>query len=484
MINQLCSMNVKIKKSIYLSLLLISILVAQIISPVFKALAASTVPSSIVFNEGDKIIRPNSTLSGSVIDPDGVSLLTVEITSSSSSIAIPASLTPVTSDSYNWTAYLNKNALAISLVDPTVNITVKAIDSSSPSDLTSIAFGPYKYFVSDAEIFQEVAETLAGLPPSECSVSEALNSSTPATVFGPQNSAFAGLPAEELAQLLANPDQLCMVVANHIHSGSAIESTTIVTPTQISSVNSTTPPLNIDPVSPGIITVNEAQVVAPDFESVEGILHIVSEIIKPISDEVNISEINTNQTSPEIRGSVKNSNAKVIVRINGVLYLANNIGDGSWVIPSGVVSLDPKNEKTLFTVASYSNPTNPLEVPILLGITMRNDVLNYADVKASIESTVDTGVQILSAVATTLTDSKPLSDDYPSQTNPASSGTSSSSTEPENQELETNDKNQENPAKQNSQWYWWVIGLATLGALYYVLGGSTQAPNAPKKSDK
>ncbi len=53
-------------------------------------------------------------------------------------------------------------------------------------------------------------------------LTDALAGEGPFTLFAPDNAAFAALPADDLAALLADPEQLAQVLLYHVSEGQAL----------------------------------------------------------------------------------------------------------------------------------------------------------------------------------------------------------------------------------------------------------------------
>jgi len=102
---------------------------------------------------------------------------------------------------------------------------------------------------------------------------------------------------------------------------------------------------------------NEITVVATDpagNESTE-VVNLVIDLTAPI---VNIDPIHTNDSSPEITGTVNDGEATVVVAINGTDYPAINNGDGTWTLPDDTVAELPENVDIEITVIATDTVGN------------------------------------------------------------------------------------------------------------------------------
>merc|ERR1719193_827283 len=128
--------------------------------------------------------------------------------------------------------------------------------------------------------------TLAGL-------GDTLAGEGPFTVFAPTNHAFAKLPASLVNTLKGDPELLKQVLLNHVVAGS-IKSGDITNDIVVKAVGGQDLRANIYSKSKhgqGVITVNGAQVVYPDFVATNGVIHFVSDVLYPFTPEKTIAEV-------------------------------------------------------------------------------------------------------------------------------------------------------------------------------------------------
>merc|ERR1711964_959468 len=122
--------------------------------------------------------------------------------------------------------------------------------------------------------------TLAGL-------GDTLAGEGPFTVFAPTNHAFAKLPASLVNTLKGDPELLNHVVAGSVKSGD------ITNDIVVKAVGGQDIRANIyrKKHGHGVITVNGAQVVHPDFVASNGVIHFVSDVLYPFTPEKTIAEV-------------------------------------------------------------------------------------------------------------------------------------------------------------------------------------------------
>jgi uncharacterized surface protein with fasciclin (FAS1) repeats len=100
----------------------------------------------------------------------------------------------------------------------------------------------------------------------------------PFTVFAPTNDAFMALPPDMLTTLAQNPALLEDLLLYHVVDG-VILSTDIKATTNATTVSGAS--LNVD-ASNGVVTINDdAQVVTPDIEVGNGVIHAIDTVLLP-----------------------------------------------------------------------------------------------------------------------------------------------------------------------------------------------------------
>merc|ERR1711872_761329 len=127
--------------------------------------------------------------------------------------------------------------------------------------------------------------TLAGL-------GDTLAGEGPFTVFAPTNQSFAKLPASLVNTLTGDPELLKQVLLNHVVAGS-VKSGDITNDIVVKAVGGQDIRANIyrKKHGYGVITVNGAQVVHPDFVASNGVIHFVSDVLYPFTPEKTIAEV-------------------------------------------------------------------------------------------------------------------------------------------------------------------------------------------------
>jgi uncharacterized surface protein with fasciclin (FAS1) repeats len=105
---------------------------------------------------------------------------------------------------------------------------------------------------------------------------ETLSGEGPFTVFAPTDEAFAKIPAETLAAVLADKEKLTAILTYHVVSGKVMAADVVkldnATTVQGSDVA-------ID-ASNGV-KVNDATVVTADVEATNGVIHVIDTVLMP-----------------------------------------------------------------------------------------------------------------------------------------------------------------------------------------------------------
>ncbi|HSK90686.1 MAG TPA: fasciclin domain-containing protein [Euzebyales bacterium] len=150
--------------------------------------------------------------------------------------------------------------------EPSVDVTeteTEAATSTSGSILDLAAENP--------ELSQLVAAIEAA------GLTDALEQAGPITVFAPNNDAFASLNQSDLTALLADPSSLGDILQYHVVEGS-------YTSSDLSDGDTLTTLQGDDltvSVDGGTVMVSGAEVVQPDLEAGNGVIHVIDGVLQP-----------------------------------------------------------------------------------------------------------------------------------------------------------------------------------------------------------
>lgn len=106
---------------------------------------------------------------------------------------------------------------------------------------------------------------------------DVLSGEGPFTVFAPTDAAFAAIPEDQLAAILADTELLTAILTYHVVSGKVmaadVVNLTSATTVQGSDITIT--------VSDGGVQVDGANVVVTDIEASNGVIHVIDAVITP-----------------------------------------------------------------------------------------------------------------------------------------------------------------------------------------------------------
>ena len=122
---------------------------------------------------------------------------------------------------------------------------------------------------SDLSTFNQLVQQ-AGLK-------DALQGSTPVTVFAPSNEAFKALPAATLEALSKNPDELRMVLKHHVVPGRHPQAS-VSGAVMMSTIADTKLPVS---KAGDFLTVESGLVIKGDIQTSNGVLHIIDAVALP-----------------------------------------------------------------------------------------------------------------------------------------------------------------------------------------------------------
>ena len=107
-----------------------------------------------------------------------------------------------------------------------------------------------------------------------------LNTGGPFTVFAPTNDAFAALPADLLADLLADPAALTEVLLYHVAAGELLAAD-VLGMTEIEMLNGQT--VSVSTTNGPMV--NDSNIVATDVLGRNGVVHVIDAVLVPSMEE-------------------------------------------------------------------------------------------------------------------------------------------------------------------------------------------------------
>jgi uncharacterized surface protein with fasciclin (FAS1) repeats len=112
----------------------------------------------------------------------------------------------------------------------------------------------------------------------QAGLADELSGPGPLTVFAPTDEAFAAVPAETLAALAEDPEQLRRVLLYHVVDG-AVTSDQVVDGASAETLAGPSVTFTVD----GDVRVNDATVVSADVTASNGVIHVVDAVLLPPS---------------------------------------------------------------------------------------------------------------------------------------------------------------------------------------------------------
>ena len=135
---------------------------------------------------------------------------------------------------------------------------------AQPKDIvdTAVAAGSFKTLAT--------ALTEAGLVAT-------LKGAGPFTVFAPTDEAFAKIPADQLAAILADKALLTKILTYHVVSGSLMASDVLAT-SSLTSVEGQSISVSLSGSEP---FVNQSRIIATDVKASNGVIHVIDTVLLP-----------------------------------------------------------------------------------------------------------------------------------------------------------------------------------------------------------
>jgi len=180
-------------------------------------------------------------------------------------------------------------------LDAIASLTGDAMEDDAMEDAMMGAFGPGCSAVpADGEgSFAGMADDTAGTAASnnpvlstlvtavvEADLVDTLNSDGPFTIFAPTNDAFAAIPEDQLAAVLADKDLLTSILTLHVVAGESLTAEDLVDAAAVETVNGET--LNFEFVDDNQLSVNGvATSICQNVPTANATVHIIDAVLLP-----------------------------------------------------------------------------------------------------------------------------------------------------------------------------------------------------------
>jgi uncharacterized surface protein with fasciclin (FAS1) repeats len=109
-------------------------------------------------------------------------------------------------------------------------------------------------------------------------LTEVLKGDGPFTVFAPTDEAFAAVPADALAALLADPEALAAILTYHVVPGD-LQAAEVLSRSSLTTVNGAEASISID--GEGLPRIDDAIITATDIDAKNGVIHVIDRVIFP-----------------------------------------------------------------------------------------------------------------------------------------------------------------------------------------------------------
>ena len=115
---------------------------------------------------------------------------------------------------------------------------------------------------------------------TEADLVDTLNSDGPFTIFAPVNDAFAAIPEDDLAAVLADKELLTSILTYHVIAGESLDAAALGAAGSAETVNGGTLEFSADGT-----TVNGRRVLCSNVVTANATVHIIGEVLMPPADE-------------------------------------------------------------------------------------------------------------------------------------------------------------------------------------------------------
>ncbi len=149
--------------------------------------------------------------------------------------------------------------------------------SAVPADGEGSFDGMADDFAATAASNNPVLSTLVTAV-TEANLVDTLNGEGPFTIFAPYNDAFAAIPEEDLAAILADTEQLSSILTFHVVAGDSMDMQELLDAGTVTTIQGGE--LTIE-ASGDLITVNGANVICGNVQTANATVHIIDAVLVP-----------------------------------------------------------------------------------------------------------------------------------------------------------------------------------------------------------
>jgi uncharacterized surface protein with fasciclin (FAS1) repeats len=159
--------------------------------------------------------------------------------------------------------------------EPTLQETSEPATDTGDADADADGGGADGDLLSVARDNPQLSQLVTAL--QAAGLTDVLEQAGPLTVFAPNNNAFSQIDQNDLTALLSNPQELTGVLQHHVVEGSypSSELTDGQTLTTLAGEELTVS------VDGSTVMVGGAEVVQPDLEAGNGVIHVIDQVLQP-----------------------------------------------------------------------------------------------------------------------------------------------------------------------------------------------------------
>lgn len=184
-----------------------------------------------------------------------------------------------------------------------INLTIISLMLVGLATLSSTAFAQGDDIIDVAISDGRFTTLITALQTAE--LVDTLREDGPFTVFAPTDKAFAELPDGVLEVLLDNPEQLKKLLLYHVVPGK-IEAAEVMELSSAKTAFGEAVTINVDGDE---VNINGANVVIPDIEATNGVIHIINAVLIPQTDGSEAEEVMAEESMAQ-EASMDNSMAE------------------------------------------------------------------------------------------------------------------------------------------------------------------------------
>ncbi|HKJ02504.1 MAG TPA: fasciclin domain-containing protein [Longimicrobiales bacterium] len=202
----------------------------------------------------------------------------------------------------------------------------------------------------------------------------------PFTVFAPSDDAFARIPEDALAELLADPDLLASVLTYHVVPG-RVSAEDVVGLSSAATVNGKSVAIS---VTGNTVKVDNATVVATDIEARNGVIHVIDDVLfpEPILDLVQTARkagsFNT------LLAALDAADLTAVLKGEGPFTVFAPTDDAFAALPAGTLEALLADPATLASILTYHVVPGRVTAAQVVGLTSATTV-NGASITISVD---------------------------------------------------------------------------------------------------